>query len=132
MVPIWGVLLLVVLLLAVLLLIVLLVLGYRRHARVSQNRANLRISRDRANLDLQMISHQVQKVQTQSLTDDSASLPDSLPSEFRAYVEPAKRSTSLREAQAASFPPGPPSSSAGESVAEQEVTFRSGAADTVA
>ena len=122
-------LLLVVLLLAVLLLIVLLVLCYRRFSR---DRANLRISRDRANLDLQMISHQVQKVQTQSLTDDSASLPDSLPSEFRVYVEPAKRSTSLREAQAASFPPGPPSSSAGESVAEQEVTFRSGAADTVA
>ena len=127
MVPIWGA--LVVLLLAVLLLIVLLVLCYRRFSR---DRANLRISRDRANLDLQMISHQVQKVQTQSLTDDSASLPDSLPSEFRVYVEPAKRSTSLREAQAASFPPGPPSSSAGESVAEQEVTFRSGAADTVA
>ena len=119
----------VVLLLAVLLLIVLIVLYYRR---TSRDRANLRISRDRANLDLQMISHQVQKVQTQSLTDDSASLPDSLPSEFRVYVEPAKRSTSLREAQAASFPPGPPSSSAGESVAEQEVTFRSGAADTVA
>ena len=120
-------LLLVVLLLAVLLLIVLIVLYYRR---TSRDRANLRISRDRANLDLQMISHQVQKVQTQSLTDDSASLPDSLPSEFRVYVEPAKRSTSLREAQAASFPPGPPSSSAGESVAEQEVTFRSGAADS--
>ena len=127
MVPIWG--LLVVLLLVVLLFVAVIVLCYRR---MSRDRANLRISRDRANLDLQMISHQVQKVQTQSLTDDSASLPDSLPSEFRVYVEPAKRSTSLREAQAASFPPGPPSSSAGESVAEQEVTFRSGAADTVA
>ena len=51
---------LLVLLLVVLLLVVTLVLGFRRHSRMSRERANLRISRDRANLDLQMISHQVQ------------------------------------------------------------------------
>ena len=95
--------------------VVLFVLCYRR---ISRDRANLRISRDRANLDLQMISHQVQiRVETQS--EDSVSLPDSLP---------AKRSISLRKAPAASLPPGPPSSSTGQSVAEQEVT-RSGSAD---
>ena len=96
---------------------VLLVLGYRRQSRLSRNEANLRISRDRANLDLQMLSHQVQRVHTQ--TDGSASLSDSLP---------AKQSTSLSKVPAASLPPGPPSSSTGQSVAEQEVT-RSGAAD---
>ena len=74
MVPLW-VLLLVVLLLAVLLFVVLSMLGYRRHSRVTRDRANLRISRDRANLDLQMISHQV-KVWVAIVTDDSASLPD--------------------------------------------------------
>ena len=81
--------------------VVLLVLGYRRHSRVSRDRANLRISRDRANFDLQMMSHQSQ-VRVQIQSDESASLPDSLPS---------KRSTSLRKAQATSLPPGPPSSS---------------------
>ena len=90
--------------------VVLLVLCYRRFSR---DRANLRISRDRANLDLQMISHQVQRVY-------SASLPDSLS---------AKRFISLAKVPTASLPPGPPSSSAGQSVAEQEVT-RSGAADS--
>eukprot|EP00964_Phaeocystis_antarctica_P105856 scaffold70837_cov56-Phaeocystis_antarctica.AAC.1 len=65
-----------------------------------------------------MIAHQVQiRVQTQS--EDSVSLPDSLPT---------KRSVHLRKAPAASLPPGPPSSSAGQSVTEQEVTIRSGAA----
>eukprot|EP00964_Phaeocystis_antarctica_P112986 scaffold77082_cov48-Phaeocystis_antarctica.AAC.1 len=63
-----------------------------------------------------MISHQVQRVHTQS--DGSVSLPDSLPT---------KRSISLAKAPTASLPPGPPSSSAGQSVAEQEVTVRSGA-----
>ena len=93
--------------------VVLFVLYYRR---TSRNHANLCISRDRANLDLQMISHQVQiRVQTQS--DGSVSLPDSLP---------AKRSMSLAKAPTASLPPGPPSSTAGQSVAEQELTFRSG------
>ena len=96
--------------------VVLFVLYYRR---TSRNHANLCISRDRANLDLQMISHQVQiRVQTQS--DGSVSLPDSLP---------AKRSMSLAKAPTASLPPGPPSSTAGQSVAEQELTFRSGTAD---
>ena len=108
----WAVLPLSVLLIAA---IVLFVLYYRR---TSRDRANLRMSRDRANLDLQMISHQVQiRVQTQS--DDSASLPDSLP----------PKSVSLAKAPAASLPPGPPSSSTGQSVAEQEVT-RSGAIDS--
>ena len=109
----WAVLPLSVLLIAG---VVLFVLYYRR---TSRDRANFRMSRDRANLDLQMISHQVQRAQTQS--DDSASLPDSLP---------AKRSISLAKAPAASLPPGPPSSSASQSVAEQEVTIRSGAADS--
>ena len=112
-VPLWLV-LLVVLVLVVLLFVVLIVLCYRR---MSRNHVNLRISRDRANLDLQMISHQVQiRVQTQS--DGSVSLPDSLP---------AKWSMSLAKAPTASLPPGPPSSSAGQSVAEREVT-RPGAA----
>eukprot|EP00964_Phaeocystis_antarctica_P064075 scaffold38508_cov57-Phaeocystis_antarctica.AAC.1 len=84
---------------------------------MSRNEANFQISRARANMDLQMISHQVQRVHTQS--DGSVSLPDSLP---------AKRSISLAKAPTASLPPGPPSSSAGQSVAEQEVTVRSGAA----
>ena len=85
-----------------LVVVVLLVLGYRRHSRLARNEANLRISRDRANFDLQMMSHQVLRVQVQS--DDSASLPDSLLS---------KRSRYLRKAQATSLPPGPPSSSNG-------------------
>ena len=87
--------------------VVLLVLGYSRHSRVTRDRANLRISRDRANLDLQMISHQVHKKETQA--DDSASLPDSLH---------AKRPSSLANARTASLPPGPPSSSTGHSVGE--------------
>ena len=108
----WAVLPLSVLLIAS---VVLFVLYYRR---TSRDRANFRISRDRANLDLQMISHQVQiRVHTQS--ESSVSLPDSLP---------AKRSTSLAKAPTASLPPGPPSSSTGQSVAEQEVTIRSGGA----
>eukprot|EP00964_Phaeocystis_antarctica_P031338 scaffold17736_cov62-Phaeocystis_antarctica.AAC.10 len=108
----WSVLPVSVLLLVAVLVIVL---GYRRFSR---DRANLRISRDRANLDLQMISHQVRiRVETQS--EDSVSLPDSA-------SLPAKRSTHLRKARTASLPPGPPSSSTGQSVAELEVT-RSGA-----
>ena len=62
--PLW--LLSVVLLLVVLLFVVLIVLGYRRHSRMSRNETNLRVSRDRANLDLQMISHQVQRAQTRA------------------------------------------------------------------
>jgi len=80
--------------------VVLLVLCYRRHSHISRNEANLRISRDRANLDLQMLSHQV-KTRVQVQSDESASLPDSLPAK--------RRST-------ASLPPGPPSSSASQSV----------------
>jgi len=107
-VPLWVLLLL---LLVVLLLVVLIVLGY---PRMSRDRANLRISRDRANIDLQMISHQVQVMVQKgpdTQTDDSASLPDSLP---------AKRSISLANTRTASLPPGPPSSSNGQPVAEQE------------
>ena len=102
----WALLPLSVLLIAA---VAVIVLCYRRHSRLSRNEANLRISRDRANLDLQMLSHQVRKIRVPTELDDLASLPD-------------KRST------AASLPPGPPSSSTGQSVAEQEVT-RSGAAD---
>jgi hypothetical protein len=97
-VPPWV---LLVLLLVVLLLVVTLVLGFRRHSRMSRERANLRISRDRANLDLQMISHQVQ-IRVDTRSEDSSSLPDSLS---------AKRSIPLRKAPATSLPPGPPSSS---------------------
>eukprot|EP00964_Phaeocystis_antarctica_P004253 scaffold2308_cov68-Phaeocystis_antarctica.AAC.2 len=96
-------------LLVVLLFVVLLVLGYRRQSRLSRDRANLRISRDRANLDLQMISHQV-KIRVETQADDSASLPS-------------------RKSTGASLPPGPPSSSAGQSVAEQEIS-RSSTADS--
>ena len=105
-VPWWGMLLLAVGLIVVLLFLVPLVLGYRR---VSRDRANLRISRDRASFDLQMMSHQVVRVQVRS--DGSASLPDSLPSKWP---------TSLRKAQSTSLPPGPPSSSNDQqSVVEQ-------------
>ena len=107
-IPLWGMLLPAVGILVV--FVVLLVLGYRRHSRVARDRANLRISRDRANLDLQMMSHQVQ-VRVQIQSDDSASLPDSLPS---------TRSTSLRKAQATSLPPGPPSSSNDQQSVEVE------------
>ena len=69
-----------------------------------------------AQVEPETISHQVQRVQTQS--DGSASQPHSL------------RSISLVKATTASLPPGPPSSSTGQSVAEQEVTFRSGTADS--
>ena len=117
-VPPWV---LLVLLLVVLLLVVMLVLGFRRYSRISRERANLRVSRDRANLDLQMISHQVQtRVNTGS--DDSSSLPDSLS---------AKRSIPLRKAPAISLPPGPPSSSNGQSVlAQEEVSSPSAAPAT--
>jgi hypothetical protein len=108
-VPLWGVLLLVMGLSAV--FVVPLVLIYRRHSRVSRNEANLRISRDRANFDLQIISHQVRVRVVQTQSDESASLPDSLPS---------KRPASLCKAQATSLPPGPPSSSNDQSVVEQE------------
>ena len=75
------------------LLVTALVLLYRRHSRLSRNEANLRISRDRANLDLQMMSHQVQKVQIHGESSGSLRRPVSL-------------------AGASTLPPGPPSSSA--------------------
>ena len=107
-VPLWGMLLLVVGLSAV--FVLPLVLCYLRHSRLSRNEANLRISRDRANFDLQMISHQV-RVRVQIQSDESASLPDLLPSKWPA---------SLRKAQATSLPPGPPSSSNDQSVVEHQ------------
>ena len=83
--------------------VVLIVLGYRR---LSRDRANLRVSRDRANMDLQMMSHQIQiRVQTQ------------------VEYSPPSRTQQFREnsCERMSLPPGPPSSSAGQSMAEQEV-----------
>ena len=118
-VPPWV---LIVLLLVVVLLVVMLLLGFRRHSRISRERANFRISRDRANLDLQMISHQVQ---TRGYTgsDDSVSVPDS--------SSTTKRSIPLRKAPAISLPPGPPSSSNGQSVlAQEEVSSPSAAPAT--
>ena len=89
-----------------------LVCFYLFYRRVSRDRANLRISRDRANFDLEMVTHQV-RVRVLNESDDLASLPDSLPD---------KRST------AASLPPGPPSSSTSQSVAEQHEMTSFGAA----
>ena len=89
---------------------------YLSYRRVSRDRDNLRISRDRANYDLEMISHHQVKIRAQTNSDDSAftaSLRDSLPD---------KRCT------VASLPPGPPSSSDGQSVAKHEAT-RSGESD---
>ena len=72
------------------LLIAAFVLFYRyRYRRILRDRANLRISRDRAHLDLQMMAHQVQKVQTQ-----------------------AAGSTASSKSRLPSLPPGPPSSAA--------------------
>ena len=69
------------------LLVAALVLFYRYHYRILRDRANAILSRDRAHLDLQLIVHQVQRVQTKS--DGSlASSKSRLPS----------------------MPPGPPSS----------------------
>ena len=103
----WAVPTLCVLLVAALALLVLI---YRCHSRVSRDRANLRISRDRANVDLQMITHQVQRVQAPA--DASSSLPDSLPTESTA--------------PAGSLPPGPPSTAASQpqpdSLSGQQVT----------
>ena len=118
----WAVPTLCVLLVAALALLVLI---YRRHSRVSRDRANLRISRDRANVDLQMITHQVQRGHLPASfdhlrvpapfapADDSRSLPDSLPTKFTA--------------PAGSLPPGPPSSTAAsqpqlDSLSEQQFT----------
>ena len=118
-VPPWV---LIVLLLVVLLLVVMLMLCFRRHSRMSRERAILRISRDRANLDLQMISHQVQ-ISVDTGSEDSSSLPDSLS---------AKRPISRRKAPAISLPPGPPSSSNGQQsvLAPEEVSFPSAAPAT--
>ena len=83
------------------LLVAALVLLCRNRSRLSRERANAIISRDRANVDLQMITHQVRKVQIQA-DDSSLPLPDN--------AEFARRPESLSGGQAASLPPGPPSS----------------------
>ena len=93
-----------------------LVCFYLFYRRVSRDRANLRISRDRANFDLEMVTHQV-KIRVLKESDDLASLPDSY-----ANSLPSKRTA------ASALPPGPPSSSASQSVAEHEMTS-SGAAN---
>ena len=118
-----------------LLLVAALVLLYRRHSRLSRDRANAFLSRDRANVDLQISVHvnrglqrafrealgkehgssvhQVQGEQAQS--DDTSSMPDSPPSQL---------STSLSKGGAPpSLPAGPPSSrasTASRTTVEQE------------
>ena len=59
-----------------------------------------------------------QREESMIQADDSASLPDSLPANWSTSIAPT-----------ASLPAGPPSSSTGQSVAEQEVTTP-GAADS--
>ena len=85
---------------------------YRHYSRRS---ANLRLSRDRAQLDLQMLSHQVVKIVAGR--DDDA-LSDSMLTDQKSKAQSmrvAPLSTAGR-----SLPPGPPSSSNGQSVAEQD------------
>ena len=130
--PLWA---LWALLPLLLLLVAALVLLYRRHSRLSRDRANAFLSRDRANVDLQISVHvnrglqrafrealgkehgssvhQVQGEQAQS--DDTSSMPDSPPSQL---------STSLSKGGAPpSLPAGPPSSrasTASRTTVEQE------------
>ena len=116
--PLWA---LWALLPLLLLLVAALVLLYRRHSRLSRDRANAFLSRDRANVDLQISVHvnrglqrafrealgkehgssvhQVQGEQAQS--DDTSLMPDSppFPSLSKGGVPP-------------SLPAGPPSSKA--------------------
>ena len=80
------------------LLIAALVLFYRYRYRLLRDRANAVLSRDRAQVDLQMMVHQVQKVQTTSRNSDG-----SLASSSKSRLP--------------SLPPGPPSSAASESTA---------------
>ena len=109
----WALLPLSVLLVAA---VVLLVLCYRRF---SLKEASLQISRDRANMDLQMMTHQVARSRTQLAQSRW----------HMAGNHSGKAAISLAIAPTASLPPGPPSSSTGQSVTEQEVT-RSSAADS--
>eukprot|EP00964_Phaeocystis_antarctica_P034635 scaffold19728_cov52-Phaeocystis_antarctica.AAC.1 len=70
------------------LLVAALVLFHRYRARILRDRANAVLSRDRAHVDLQMMAHQVQKVQ------------------------PPTNSSASSGSRLISLPPGPPSSSA--------------------
>ena len=91
------------------------VLTYRHYSRRS---ANLLLSRDRAQLDLQLLSHQVTRVQIGTDDDAPCSLPDSsLPDQTPVAL--AARGAPSSTA-GLSLPPGPPSSSNAQSVVEQE------------
>jgi len=94
-----------------------------------RDRANMVLSRDRANFDLQISVHVNDRLQRafretkgnggidqreQAQVDDAASLSSSVPSGWRASLSNGKRPPST-------LPPGPPSSSAGQSVVEQEM-----------
>ena len=87
------------------------------------------LSRDRANFDLQLSVHVNDRLQRavretngndgidqqeQAQVDDAVSLSSSVPSGWRASLSNGKRPPST-------LPPGPPSSSAGQSVVEQEM-----------
>ena len=129
--PLWA---LVALLPLVLLPVAALVLLYRRHLQLVRDRANMVLSRDRANFDLQIsvhVNHRlqrafreaqgndgidlVQREQAQA-DDDDASLSSSVPSRWRASLSNGRGPPST-------LPPGPPSSSAGQSVVEQEMVL---------
>ena len=82
-----------------------LVLIYRRHSRLLRDRANATLSRDRAYFELQLITHRVR-------------------TNFEEQVKctaPCGCRTGPTSITGASLPPGPPSSSAGDSVAQEGV-----------
>eukprot|EP00964_Phaeocystis_antarctica_P110385 scaffold74751_cov48-Phaeocystis_antarctica.AAC.1 len=115
-----------------LLLVAALGLLYHRHSQISRDRANAVLSRDRANFDLQIsvqVNHKLQRAfreaqgnegidlqREQAQADDTASLSSSVPSRWRASLSHGKGPPST-------LPPGPPSSSAGQSVVEQEIVL---------
>ena len=92
------------------LLVAALVLLYRRHSRLSRDRANAVLSRDRANSDLQMsihVNHKLQRAFREAQGQEDILQEGSSSLSFR-------RSTSLSCSRGppSSLPPGPPSSSA--------------------
>ena len=132
MLPLWA---LVALLPLVLLPVAALVLLYRRLLQLVRDRANVTLSRDRANIDLQISVHVNDRLQRafracfretkgndgiglvqreQAQVDDAASLSSSVPSGWCASLSNGRRPPST-------LPPGPPSSSTGQSVVEQEM-----------
>ena len=130
MLPLWA---LVALLPLVLLPVAALVLLYRRHLQLARDRANMVLSRDRANFDLQIsvhVNHRLQRAfseaqgnggidlvqREQAQADDDASLSSSVPSRWRASLSNGRGPPST-------LPPGPPSSSTGQSVVEQEMVL---------